>query len=87
MLMTNSSGISSKRGFRVCAAKSRRLSQRNRRPRRGDGHSVDRRLGVGRDVIACIEAGRRKVEVSDLIMIGGAFGGDPVDLFGRLPRW
>ena len=45
------------------------------------------RLGVSRDVVANIEAGRRKIEVSDLIMIARALGVDPVDLFGRVLRW
>jgi len=45
------------------------------------------RLSVSRDVVANIEAGRRKIEVSDLIMIARALGVDPVDLFGRVLRW
>jgi transcriptional regulator with XRE-family HTH domain len=45
------------------------------------------RLGVSRDVIANIEGGRRKIEVSDLIMIARALGVDPVELFGRVVRW
>jgi transcriptional regulator with XRE-family HTH domain len=45
------------------------------------------RLGVSRDVIANIEAGRRRVEVSDLILIGRALDVDPEVLFRRVMRW
>jgi transcriptional regulator with XRE-family HTH domain len=45
------------------------------------------RLGVSRDVIANIEADRRRVEVSDLILIGRALEVDPEVLFRRVMRW
>ncbi len=45
------------------------------------------RLGVSRDVVANIEAGRRRVEVSDLILIGRALDVDPEVLFRRVMRW
>lgn len=45
------------------------------------------RLEVSRDVVANIEAGRRKIEVSDLILIARALNVDPAELFGRVLRW
>ena len=45
------------------------------------------RLGVSRDVVANIEAGRRKIEISDLILIARALNVDPIELFGRVIRW
>ena len=45
------------------------------------------KLGVSRDVVANIEAGRRRVEVSDLILIGRALDVDPEVLFRRVMRW
>jgi DNA-binding XRE family transcriptional regulator len=44
--------------------------------------SLAERLGVSRDVVANIEAGRRRVEVSDLILIGRALDVEPEVLFG-----
>jgi transcriptional regulator with XRE-family HTH domain len=49
--------------------------------------TLAQRLGVSRDVIANIEAGRRRVEVSDLILIGRALDVDPEVLFRRVMRW
>jgi transcriptional regulator with XRE-family HTH domain len=49
--------------------------------------SLAERLGVSRDVVANIEAGRRRVEVSDLILIGRALDVDPEVLFRRVMRW
>jgi transcriptional regulator with XRE-family HTH domain len=43
------------------------------------------RLGV--DVVANIEAGRCKIEVSDLILIARALDVNPTELFGRVLRW
>ncbi len=45
------------------------------------------KLGVSRDVVANIEAGRRRIEVSDLILIGRALDVDPEVLFRRVMRW
>jgi transcriptional regulator with XRE-family HTH domain len=45
------------------------------------------RLGVSRDVVANIEAGRRRVEVSDLILIGRALDVEPEVIFRRVMRW
>ncbi len=45
------------------------------------------RLGVSRDVVANIEAGRRKIEVSDLILIARALDVNATELFGRILRW
>jgi transcriptional regulator with XRE-family HTH domain len=45
------------------------------------------KFGVSRDVIANIEAGRRRVEVSDLTLIGRALDVDPEVLFRRVMRW
>jgi len=44
-------------------------------------------VGVSRNVIANIESGRKKIELSDLIMISRALNVDPVKVLSRVLRW
>ena len=44
-------------------------------------------VGLSRHVIANIETGRRKIELSDLIMICRALNLDPVKVLNRVLRW
>lgn len=45
------------------------------------------KLGWSRDTVASLEAGRRKVEVSDVILLAAAVGVDAKVLFERILRW
>jgi DNA-binding XRE family transcriptional regulator len=45
------------------------------------------KLGWSRDTVAALEAGRRKVEVSDVILFALAVGVEPETLFRRVLRW
>lgn len=44
-------------------------------------------VGVSRDVIANIESGRKKIELSDLIMICRSLNLDPVKVLNRVLVW
>jgi transcriptional regulator with XRE-family HTH domain len=58
-----------------------------RRDRDMNQDNLAEKLGVSRDVVANIEGGRRKIEVSDLIMIARVLDVDPQELLGRILRW
>jgi len=45
------------------------------------------KLGCSRDTIAAIESGRRKVEVSDVILFATALSIEPETIFRRILRW
>jgi DNA-binding XRE family transcriptional regulator len=49
--------------------------------------NVADKLGWSRDTVAALEAGRRKIEVSDVILFALAVGVDPETLFRRVLRW
>ena len=45
------------------------------------------KMGWSRATLAGLEAGRRKVEVSDMILFALAVGVEPETLFRRVLRW
>ena len=48
---------------------------------------VASKLGLSRETIGNMEAGRRKIEVGDLIMTAQALNIEPAKLFERILRW
>jgi DNA-binding XRE family transcriptional regulator len=49
--------------------------------------ALARKLDWSRDTVASVEAGRRKVEVSDVILFAAALGLEPETIFRRILRW
>ena len=49
--------------------------------------ALAQKLGWSRDTVASVEAGRRKVEVSDVILFAAALGLEPETIFRRILRW
>jgi DNA-binding XRE family transcriptional regulator len=61
--------------------------QATRRDAHVSQEALAQKLGWSRDTVASIEAGRRKVEVSDAILFAAALGVEPETIFRRILRW
>jgi transcriptional regulator with XRE-family HTH domain len=45
-----------------------------------------RRLGKPQSVVSAFEAGKRRVDLVEFVLIARVFGADPVEIFGEIAR-
>jgi DNA-binding XRE family transcriptional regulator len=49
--------------------------------------ALAQKLGWSRDTVGSVEAGRRKVTVTDVVLFAAALGIEPETIFRRILRW